>query len=138
MNTDQITQRLDEIHTQELKLYAEKNRLKTDLRRTTTKPRYEIGQILLWRPLDRANATVKVTNIKCEPHSWTYQITYQLSNGYTITVNQAINENQLWKIKAPEQRKYYKKGKAKPRLKPKPKPKTKSSPKDILEFLDTI
>ena len=132
MNTDQLKQRLDEIHTQELELYAEKNRLKTDLRKATTKPRYEIGQILLWRPLDRANTTIKVANIECKPHSWVYQITYQLSNGHTLTVNQAINEDQLWKIKAPEQRKYYKKGKANPR------PKTKPKPKAILEFLDTI
>ena len=136
MNTNQITLRLDAIHTQELELHTEKNSLKTDLRRQTSKPRYNINQILLWRPLDRADIIVKISNIECEPHSWVYQITYQLSNGAVITVNQTINENQLWKIKAPEQRKYYKKGKSKP--KPKPKPKSKPDPKAILAFLDSL
>lgn len=136
MNIDQITLRLENIHTQELELHTEKNTLKTELRKQTTKPRYNINQILLWRPLDRADTIVKISNIKCKPHSWVYQITYQLSNGAEITVNQTINENQLWKIKAPEQRKYYKKGKSK--TKPKTKSKTKPDPKAILAFLDSI
>ena len=100
---------------------------------------YSKGDIILWRPIDRADKIVKIVDLKPRPGRWAYKVSAVLSNGHEYTVSEFAYEDDLWTIKEPEQRKYRGARSSKPKVKLKPKvtPKTLDA-KATLALLESI
>ena len=136
--TQEIRERLKILEHEISTLQMEKYTLDCELQ-SKVPTQYSKGDILLWRPIDRADKIVKVVDIKPRPGRWAYKVQAQLSNGHEYTISEFAYEDDLWTIKEPEQRKYSR-GTRKSKVKPKPKS-VKSQTLDtkaILELLESI
>ena len=140
MKPHQIRERLKVLEHEISTLQMEKYTLDCELQ-SKVPALYSKGDIILWRPIDRADKIVKIVDLKPRPNRWAYKVSAVLSNGHEYTVSEFAYEDDLWTIKEPERKKYRgaktRTSKPKVKLKPKVTPKTLDA-KATLELLKSI
>jgi hypothetical protein len=141
MTNNELWDTICALEYEEKKLRNERMELRCEYTRRTTTPLWGIGNILLWKALDRKESkVVKVVERIANPREWVYKVKYELSNGAEVTPSVLAHEEDLVRPRGVEN-KYHAKVNRKPKLKTweersKVKGKGNKKPKKVVSTID--
>ena len=148
MTNNELWDKIVALEYEEKALRNERTALRCEYTRRTTSPLWGIGNILLWKALDRKETkVVKVIERIANPREWVYKVKYELSNGAEVTPSVLAHEEDLVRPRGVEN-KYHAKVNRKPKLKTweerskegskKPKKSVKVSTIDLAKQLELL
>ena len=133
-----LEEKIKVLRVEEIQIRQRRWELECELTARTTDPRWTVGDIKIWRAIDRRETKhIKILESIPERDGWKYKVQYELSNGAEISPTTLAREEDLYPTKDPN--KYY--AKKKPRIKLKAttrKEKTSQSSQEILDLLNSI